>query len=164
MRSLVLAALSCLTLAACATPQDYSAADDIHAFLVAVRDNDRALFNAHVDRVALARQLEGRILKELPTDPLMRSVGSFLAAPAADVATGLLAQPRVFRAVAVYNGYDPAKPIPRKVLIAQVLRNAGAGRVCIGDRESPCTLVFSRLDGVWRLTAFEGDLKELRAS
>ena len=164
MKRAFLSVLACLALASCASPQQYSAADDIHEFLIAVRDNDRALFNAHVDREALARQLEGRILKEIPDDPIARGVGAVLAAPLADAATGLIAQPRVFRAVAVYNGYDPAKPIPRKVLIAQALRNAGAGRVCIGDSKDPCTLVFSRVGDVWRLIAFEGDLRDLRNS
>lgn len=165
MKRAFLSVLACLALASCASPQQYSAADDIHEFLIAVRDNDRAMFNAHVDRDSLARQLEGRILTELvPNDPLARGVGAFLAAPVADVATSLIAQPRVFRAVAVYNGYDPSKPLPRKVLIAQALKNAGNGRVCIGDSKDPCTLVFSRVGDVWRLTAFEGDLRELRNS
>ncbi len=163
-RLLFALAAAALGLSACAGPQQYSAADDIHEFLIAVRDNDRALFNAHVDRPALSRQLEGRILKEIPDDPLMRGIGAFLAAPAANVATELIAQPRVFRAVAIYNGYDPAKPLPKKILIAQVLKNAGNGRVCIGDRKSPCTLVFARVGDIWRLSAFEGDLKDLRAS
>lgn len=165
MKRVLLSVLACLALASCASPQQYSAADDIHEFLIAVRDNDRALFNAHVDRDALSRQLEARLLREVvPDDPLARGLGAFLAAPVADVATGLIAQPRVFRAVAIYNGYDPSRPIPRKVLIAQALKNAGHGRVCIGDAKSPCTLVFSRVGDVWRLTGYEGDLRDLRNS
>jgi hypothetical protein len=158
------AACALLLLAACATPQDYSAAGDIHRFLIAVRDNDRAAFDAHVDRVALRRQVEGRLIDELPKDPIQRGVGLLIAQPVAKMATELLVQPRVFRAVAVYNGYDPAKPIPRAALIAQVVRSAGNGQVCIGDKKSPCTLVFAREGDVWRLIAFQGDLDDLRAS
>jgi hypothetical protein len=164
MKKLLLPLIAALAFTACATPQQYSAADDIHEFLIAVRDNDRAMFNAHVDRNSLSRQVESRLLAELPRDGVTRGIGLLLAAPAADAVTSLLAQPRVFRAVAVYNGYDPDKPIPRKIVIAQVLRNAGNGRVCIGDADDPCTLVFTRLDGAWKLTAFQGDLKDLRAS
>ena len=165
MKGAFLGGLACLFLASCASPQQYSAADDIHEFLIAVRDNDRAMFNAHVDRDSLARQLEARLLKEVvPEDPVARGIGAFIAAPVADAATSLIAQPRVFRAVAIYNGYDPSKPIPRKVLIAQVLKNAGAGRVCIGDSKNPCALVFSRVGDVWRLTGYEGDLRDLRNS
>jgi hypothetical protein len=164
MKHAFLPLLGALALAACASPQQYSAADDIHAFLTAVRDNNRPLFNAHVDRDALALQLEGRILRELPSDPVARGLGMIMAGPVSEAATSLLAQPRVFRAVAVHNGYDPSRPLPNKLLIAQVLRNAGAGRVCVGDAKNPCTLVFARVDGAWKLTAFEGDLRELRAS
>jgi len=153
-----------LALTACATPQQYDAANDIHAFLVAVRDGDRDTFEAHVDRRALRQQLEYRILGELPRDPLLRALGSLVSAPVADVATDALVRPQVFRTVAIYNGYDPSRPLPRPGVIAQALRNAGAGQVCIGERKRPCTLVFAREDGVWRLVAFEGDLKDLRAS
>lgn len=153
-----------LLLSACATPQQYSAADDIHAFMIAVRDNDRAAFNAHVDRDALALQLEGRILEELPQGGTAGAIGALIAAPVAGIATDLVAQPRVFRAIAVSNGYDPAKPLPGRMLIAQALTNAGGGRVCVGDKEDPCILVFSRAGNVWKLTAFEGDLGDLRRS
>ena len=164
MKTTLASCAALLALTACATPQQYSAADDIHAWLIAVRDNDRATFNAHVDRDALARQIEGRLLAELPREGIGRGLGILIAAPVAEAATGLLAQPRVFRAYAVYNGYDPAKPIPRKVVIAQYLKNAGDGRVCIGDADDPCTLVFSRQGDIWKLTAFQGDLKDLRGS
>lgn len=153
-----------LVASACATPQQYSAADDIHAFMIAVRDNDRTSFNAHVDRDALALQLEGRILKELPKDGTVGTISALIAAPVAGFATDLVAQPRVFRAIAVTNGYDPAKPLPGRMVIAQALTSAGGGRVCVGDKEDPCILVFSRAGDVWKLTAFQGDLDDLRRS
>ena len=164
MKRTIAALLAVLTLTACATPQQYDAASDIHAFLVAIRDGDRATFDAHVDRYALRQQLEYRIIQELPRDPVLRALGSLVSAPIAGVATDALVRPQEFRCVAVYNGYDPGRPLPRPALIAQALRNAGSGQVCIGDRKSPCTLVFARDDGVWRLVAFQGDLKNLRAS
>ena len=57
-----LSALLALSLGACATVQRYDAAGDIHAFLIAIRDNDKAAFDAHVDRPALKAQMHARIL------------------------------------------------------------------------------------------------------
>jgi len=53
MRRLILALAAVLTLAACATAQKLGAANDVHALLVAIRDNDSAAFDAHVDHDAL---------------------------------------------------------------------------------------------------------------
>ncbi|HEY1427309.1 MAG TPA: hypothetical protein VGF50_11600, partial [Caulobacteraceae bacterium] len=41
---------ACLTLAGCATTQRLGAANDVHALLVAIRDDDRATFDAHIDK------------------------------------------------------------------------------------------------------------------
>jgi len=63
MRYLILA-LVALTLSACATAQRYDAANDVHALLISIRDNDQAMFDAHVDRPALKRQIESRLMAE----------------------------------------------------------------------------------------------------
>ena len=63
MRVLILA-LAALVLSGCATAQRYDAAADVHALLVSIRDNDKAAFEAHVDRPALKRQIEGRMMAE----------------------------------------------------------------------------------------------------
>ena len=55
-RSRLVAFIGLLSLTACATTQRLSAAGDVHSLLVAVRDNDRATFDAHVDRPALEAQ------------------------------------------------------------------------------------------------------------
>ena len=47
-----------LGLASCATTEGLSAAGDVHALLVSIRDNDKAAFDAHVDRKALEAQLQ----------------------------------------------------------------------------------------------------------
>lgn len=162
IRKTLIALAACGVLAACASPQQYDAAADIHAFLIAVRDGDRVAFDAHVDRIALRQQVEGRLLREAPSD--LRGLSAILSPALASVATDVLLRPQVFRSVAIMNGYEPGQPIPRPTVIAQALRSAGPGRVCIGERDRPCTLVFTREEGVWRLTAFEGDLRDLRAS
>ena len=54
-----------LVLGGCATGERVDAAFDVHSFLITVRDNDRPAFDAHVDRPAIARQLEGTIDRQI---------------------------------------------------------------------------------------------------
>ena len=65
---LMLAALALLA-SGCATAERVSAAGDVHALLIAIRDNDHAAFDARVDRPALEHQLEARILDRTPRAP-----------------------------------------------------------------------------------------------
>jgi hypothetical protein len=51
-------------LSACATVDRVDAAGDVHDLLVAIRDNDRATFDAHVDRRALKAEIEARLVDE----------------------------------------------------------------------------------------------------
>jgi hypothetical protein len=153
-------------LAGCATVQRYDAAADVHALLVAIRDNDRATFDAHVDKAALKRQLEARLVAETRNAPLRnewKALGMMLAQPAAFLAGDLLVQPAVFRAAAEYYGYEPTTPIPSSLVIAQSLRYTGDASVCATrSRTGPCLLTFTREGEHWRLTGFNGELSELR--
>jgi 3-oxoacyl-(acyl-carrier-protein) synthase len=63
IRRLALAGLLCL-LAACATASRLDAANDVHALLVAIRDDDRAAFDARVDREALKAEMTARLSRE----------------------------------------------------------------------------------------------------
>ena len=60
----LLAAMAAATLSACATVQKLDAASDVHALLVSIRDNDRATFETLVDRRALKREIEARLVAE----------------------------------------------------------------------------------------------------
>ncbi len=154
---LIFAIAALLVLSGCATAQRYDAAGDVHRLLAAIRDNDRAAFEAHVDRPALKRQIEGRIVRE--AGPL----GALVAGPIAGVAGDALIQPQVFRAVAGYYGYTPDRPLPDRLAIGAALRPAGDGRVCAPRRKGgPCLLVFEERGGVWRLSGFEGELSDLK--
>lgn len=153
-------------LAACATVDRYDAARDVHALLVSIRDNDRAAFEAHVDRDALKRQIEARLMGETrrrDSGDGWNALGALLAQPLAELAGDALIQPRVFRAVAEYYGYTPDKPLPGPLAIGGSLRPIGAGQVCATrKKDGPCLLTFTREDGVWRLSGFDGDLSDLR--
>ncbi|WP_374574985.1 DUF2939 domain-containing protein [Phenylobacterium sp.] len=162
--SLVLSLLA--GLAACATVDRYDAARDVHALLVSIRDNDQQAFEAHVDRQALERQIEGRLMAETQKtsgDSTWNAVGALLARPLAELAGDALIQPRVFRTVAEYYGYTPDKPIPGPLAIGGALKPVGEDQVCATRKKNgPCFLTFTRENGVWRLSGFEGQLSDLR--
>ena len=165
MRYLILA-LAALTLSACATAQRYDAANDVHALLISIRDNDQATFDAHVDRPALKRQIESRLMAETTkasSNDGLAALSAILAPALADIAGDALVQPRVFRSVAQYYGYDPASPIPGPLIIGGQLKAMGEGQVCATrKKDGPCLLVFTETGGTWRLSGFDGDLSMLR--
>jgi hypothetical protein len=153
-------------LAACATGERISAAGDVHALLVAIRDDDGAAFDAHVDRRALEAQIQARLMERAAapgTSDAVKGLGVILSGPLARAAGGLLIQPEVFRAVADYYGYRQETPIPGTFAIAEALRPLPDGRVCATrSHKGPCLLTFANEDGVWRLVSFDGDAAMLR--
>lgn len=167
MRFLPLLVVAAL-LSGCATVGRVDAGADIHAFLVSIRDGDRATFEAHVDREALKSQLRSRVMAEVAAgNPngivSIPALGAFAAGPLVDLAVDAFLRPEVFRAVAATRGYTPDRPIPGAIAIAQFVRPVGSGLVCvITKKDGPCVLTFRNEDGVWRLTGFEGDLSMLK--
>jgi hypothetical protein len=161
-RSLALCALVALT--ACATGERISAAGDVHTLMVAIRDDDRAAFEAHVDRRALEAQIQARIVERTArSSETIRGLGAIFSGPLARAAGGLVIQPEVFRAVAEYYGYRPGMPIPGAFAIAGALRPLPGGRVCaVRTRRGPCLVTFADEAGVWRLVSFDGDPAMLR--
>ena len=154
-------------LAACAVATRIDAAGDVHAFLISIRDGDRAAFDAHVDRGALKEQVRARLLAEAAKrhDDRgdMAAIGVLLGKPLIDAMADRLIEPDVFRAVAEYFGYSAQTPIPNQLVIAQTLRPMDDTHVCVARRkDAPCILIFRNEDGVWRLISFEGDPKMLR--
>ena len=166
MRRLLAALLTAAAaLSACATVPRFEAAGDIRAFLVAIRDGDRAGFDAHVDRPALAAQLKSRLLGEEAQahgPGSWQALGALAAGPLVDVGVQALVQPETFRAAALALGYAPDRPLPSRLEIDAFLRSIGDGEVCvITRRDGPCTLVFRNEDGTWRLVGYEGDVGRL---
>ena len=163
----LVAALALLA-GACATTQRIDAAGDVHALLIAIRDDDHAGFDAHVDREALEQELEARILdrtQAADTTDTVKALGALLAHPLSRLAGDALIRPKVFRAVAEYYGYKPGTPIPGQFEIAAALRALPDGRVCAAKRHNgPCLVTFAKEAGTWRLVSFDGDIKELQLS
>lgn len=156
-----------LLAAGCATTTRFDAAGDVHDLLVAIRDNDKAAFERHIDRDALKRQIEGRMVREARGSGApdgLKALGYALAQPAAEMASAMLIQPRSLRLVAEHYGYTPDQPIPGRVAITSALRDLGDRRVCVTrTKDGPCLLTFTERGGNWKLTSFEGELKDLRA-
>ena len=163
MRAVPIALLA-LALSACATATRYDAAGDIHALLVAIRDNDRQAFDAHVDRPALKAQMKSRL-----TAAMVQRGGALGGALAqmlggvSDAVVDAAVQPQVFLAVAETKGYRPSKPLPGRVAITGSLRYLEGDRVCVVDKkDGPCLLVFRNEGGTWRLIGYEGPLGDLK--
>ena len=165
IRTLTLTVLAA-ALAGCATAARIDAAGDVHALLVAIRDNDKRTFNAHIDREALKSSIEAKLLAEAEKatdDPAMRALGAFAAPYLADAADKALIQPSTFRSLAYQYGYRPGQPIPGQVAIAGSLKRMPDGRVCATKtKNGPCVLIFTQRDGVWKLSGFEGEISDLR--
>lgn len=166
IRKIALLAAAALALSGCATAARYDAAGDVHDLLVAIRDNDRAAFDAHVDRKALKRSIEARMVRETAKadmDDGWRAAAALLGPSVADLAGEALIRPEVFRAAANYYGYTADQPLPNRIAISGALKPMPDGRVCATKKkDGPCLLVFTQKDGVWKLSAFEGDIADLR--
>lgn len=158
IKALLALTAATLSLSACATVDRYDAAGDVHALLVAIRDQDRAAFDARVDRRALKGEIEARLMaqaRDRKADNNLMAIAAVLAGPAADLAGEALIRPETFRAAANYYGYSPDKPLPGRVAIAGALRPLDDGRVCAAKQDGPCLLTFTRDGSVWRLSGFD---------
>jgi hypothetical protein len=158
-----LAVLAALALSACATAQKLGAANDVHALLVSIRDNDTATFDAHVDHKALKAELQSKVEEQLGKNKKLKGLAALLGPSTLDLADQLLVQPATFRMVAEQYGYRADTKIPGPIAISQALKTLPDGRVCATKKkDGPCLLVFTKEQGVWKLTGFEGDSSMLR--
>lgn len=164
MRGFVIIVMA-LLLSGCATVQKLDAAGDVHALLIAIRDDDRATFDALVDRRSLRLEIEQRLVTEARRDGrIPTGLAAILAPGLARIAGDALIQPDVFRAVAVHYGYRRDMKIPGPIGISTMLRPLPDGRVCaVTKKEGPCLLIFTHApDGRWKLSGFEGEISMLR--
>ncbi|MDP1630153.1 MAG: DUF2939 domain-containing protein [Caulobacter sp.] len=166
IRTLASLAFAFVALSGCATASRYDAAGDVHSLLVAIRDNDKAAFEAHIDRGALKQSIETRLLRETAragANDGWRAAAALLAPSLADAASEALIRPEVFRAAARQYGYTPDKPLPSRLAIGGSLKYLPDGRVCATrSKDGPCLLMFTNVEGTWKLSGFEGDLADLR--
>src|SRR5258708_2711987 len=141
----VLISLLALVLAACATARKLGAANDVHALLVAIRDNDSQTFDAHVDHEALKKQLHTYLEEKISKNKQLKNLSSLLGPSVVDFADEALVQPKTFRLVAEQYGYKSDSRIPNPIVIAQALKQLPDGRVCATkSKNGPCVLVFAK--------------------
>jgi hypothetical protein len=163
MRRPLIALAAGLTLASCASAHRLDAATDVHELLLAIRDNDQAAFDAHVDREALKQALQARLDERVAKDEKLKGIASLLGPAVVDFAGDALVQPRTFKLIAEQYGYTAQTKIPGPVAIAGALKPLPDGRVCATKKkDGPCVLVFTKVQGTWKLTGVEGDLSQLR--
>ncbi|HEY2049346.1 MAG TPA: hypothetical protein VGH03_08385 [Caulobacteraceae bacterium] len=157
VRLVALAALA--SLSACATGERVSAAGDVRSLLVAIRDNDRATFDDHVDRVALESEMQWIVVQRAKASGLGSAgtaLGVLASGPLSRAAATIVLRPDVFRAIAEYYGYRPDRPLPGTLALAAALTPVDDGKVCARDaRTKACLLTFSDEGGVWKLTGFD---------
>jgi hypothetical protein len=148
-------------LVGCATTQRFSAAPDVHALLVAIRDGDRATFDAHVDRRALEAEMQAIVVEQTRNAGLgdgAAGMAVLLSGPVSHAAGSILIRPEVFRAIADYYGYRPDMPIPSSLSLAVALSPLPDGRVCArGGKSGPCLLTFADEGGTWKLVGFDSN-------
>lgn len=147
------------SLAACVTGERLDAARDVHALMIAVRDDDRASFAAHVDKPALEARMQAMLIDRTRAAALpsaWTAAGVLASGPLSRWAGEVLIRPRVFRAVADYYGYRPGAPLPGVLALATLLRPLPGGRVCAARTKSGggCLLVFAREGETWKLSDF----------
>lgn len=169
IRRLLSCASLCLAfLVGCATTTRIEAADDVHALLLSIRDNDHAVFDAHVDRPALEAEIQSEIVARTRDSGLAspwKAVGVLLSGAVAHAAGRSLIQPDVFRALADYYGYRPDMKIPSVLALATVLSPQADGRVCVVTRKGgPCQATFAREGATWRLVRVNPDLVRIGQS
>ena len=163
MRKILVAAAATLSLTACASVERLDAANDVHALLLSIRDNDSQTFDAHVDHEALKRQLSAQLDKRMGENKKVRELAALLGPSVIDFADQALIQPKTFKLVAEQYGYTPSTKIPGPVAISTALKNLPDGRVCATKKkDGPCVLTFTKEQGIWKLTSFDGDFSTLR--
>lgn len=121
------------------------AAKAIERFLAAVHNNDRAAFEAAVDRPALRADLRDQL-----TD-LGRARGVIVEGGPSEFTLDRMISPGAFRLVEAKTG-QVLSHAPNAAEIALIMKVRDKGHVCVGDpSKAACALSFAKRDGVWRL-------------
>ena len=142
-----------LSVAACQqAATQYDAAEDVRAFIVAVREGDEATFERHVDRPALREQLLGQVRAAIG-DQAGPLGGAF-----AEQAVDQLIRPESFQLALKQAGAPERTPTAAE--IATQLRVVEGGRVCLPRSQGgPCAITFAERGQDWKLVAIDaGDV------
>lgn len=121
----------------------------IERFLAAVHDDDRAAFEAAIDRPALRADLSDQLTE------LARGKGVVVEGGPSEFALDRMISPQAFRLVEAKTG-QVLPQAPNAAEIALIMKVRDKNHVCVGDPRQPrCTLSFARRAGVWRLVGMQ---------
>ena len=159
MKSLLPLLAAAALLGGCAGDVQRDAADDVRAFLHAVRTGDAAAFERHVDRPALRAQLARELRAEMPNTVAGAERRGGLDA----YVDGMISPYGLGRAM---KRGDTRDRTPPEAEVAALLIEVDERRVCLpGATREVCSLTFTRgSDAVWRLTALEIEVGEDRVT
>jgi hypothetical protein len=147
MRSLAALAVLTVSLSGCDIGVRTDAAKAIERFLAAVHDDDRAAFEAAIDRPALRANLGGQLTE------LARAKGVVVEGGPSEFALDRMISPAAFRLVEARTGQILPRA-PNAAEIALIMKVRDKTHVCVGDpKQARCQLSFAKRSGTWRLVA-----------
>jgi hypothetical protein len=136
-----------LALSACGIDVRADAAQGIARFLDAVRRDDRAAFEASIDRPALRADLRDQLAD------LGRAKDIDIEGGPSEFALDRMITPEAFRLVSARTG-EPLPIAPSAAQVALLMTVKDKTHVCLGDAAGQrCALAFGKRSGGWRLTA-----------
>jgi hypothetical protein len=145
MRSLAALAVLTVSLSGCDIGVRTDAAKAIERFLAAVHDDDRAAFEAAIDRPALRANLGGQLTE------LARAKGVVVEGGPSEFALDRMISPGAFRLVEAKTG-QALPHAPSAAEIALIMKVQDKSHVCVDDpAKSRCLLSFAKRGGTWRL-------------
>lgn len=143
----MIASAAAVLLSGCASGYAMTARDDVHRFLVAVRNDDQATFDAIVDQKAIAQSIATN--RCLQTGARRDALFSCMSTTASQIGPIPLS---AFRGVAASFGYERGRR-PTGIVRVSARRDA-YDQVCVSNKHfGPCVLWFIGQGDSWRLTS-----------
>lgn len=136
------------------------AAEDVHTFLIAVKERDQRTFDKHVDREALKADVRRQLTARAGDGD---AIGAVLGSNQGDAILDRLIAPESFNLAVQQAGGGALDRTPSAAEIAAVLKPAGENRVCLPSGPGgPCAITFA-LDGDdWRLVSISAEGLQIR--
>ena len=147
LRKVLVVALTALavTLGGCGFNTRGDASKAIARFLTAVHNNDRAAFEAGIDRPMLRNDVRVQLTE------VANAKGVVVEGGPSEFAIDRMITPAAFRLVETGTDRPLSRP-PEAAQILPILKVNSPTRVYVCDaRKENCKLCFAKIDGVWRL-------------
>lgn len=163
-----------LLLSSCATATSYSAADDVRALAIGLRDRNYAAIESHIDKRALKAQAM-QIARDVAIEEGAKQLGNGLGAQVASIAAvdalkpviealaDRAIEPDALAYFARQAGVNENLQIPSRFRATLALKSVNDGRVCVvDDKTKRCMLYFGKYENGWRLNGIDETTLRLR--